>query len=699
MFKKKTIPELFFFSSISIIFTLIVFFGGLWIMMEYKRFSNESDQMEKDYIFQQKLTIRNEVMKVIEHIEQAKTQKKEEIKSHIRTKVYDAWIIVSHLYETFKDIKPPDEVKKIIREALRKASFNAHKGYYFILSFDGKIQLLTTHPDQEGQIALDWMNVEGQSIIKDMIRIVGRDGEGFYRYDWSKPGSQGVEYPKIVYLKCFKPYDWIIGAGIYLDDVEAALQEEILEKVRKIRFGKDGYVFVFRFDGVYLSHFHEKYVGKNMMWVRDPNGVPINEKLYEISRRKNGGYLEYVWNKPSLKHEIRKITYAKSVEEWGWVVGAGVYIDDIEAAIQKKLHEYNNMVFRQIGIIILLLLLFFIFSVLIAKFFSKNIKKGTFLFTDFFQKAAKSYEHIDENQMMFYEFKILARYANVMVDHRKQADDTIRKAKEDLEDRVHERTRELWEANESLRKEIKERKLAEEALSSSREKLLKEHTQRVMLSKRLLELLEKDRHNTAMEVHDHIGQNLTSLKINLELLQKELSSNDIKTHFQIQKAIEQVSQIIKDARNVSHSLRPSLLDTLGLLPTLRQFFEDIEHQSNIKIHFYHQNITKSLEKDKELSIYRIVQESFNNIIKHAGAQTVYVNLMGKDHCISLSIEDDGLGFDPENIVRVGKNSMGLMFMRERVIQLNGDFQIESKKGKGTLILIDIPLKNIPVPSE
>ena len=237
------------------------------------------------------------------------------------------------------------------------------------------------------------------------------------------------------------------------------------------------------------------------------------------------------------------------------------------------------------------------------------------------------------------------------------------------------------------------RKEAEEEIRQANEKQMIAHNQRKILSKRLIDLLEKDRRQIAMELHDHIGQSLTSLKINLEMLRSHTNPNEITLISQICRAEEKAIQILKDVKDVSHGLRPPVLDTLGLVSSLRELFNQVLQQMDMDIHFFNQGIPKRIGEEKELAIYRIAQEALSNIMKYAHAKTVYVNLVKTDGHISLSIEDDGVGFDKEEIATAtnGKGSLGLLIMQERAKQLDGEFTLESRKGHGTHVLVEIPI--------
>ena len=233
----------------------------------------------------------------------------------------------------------------------------------------------------------------------------------------------------------------------------------------------------------------------------------------------------------------------------------------------------------------------------------------------------------------------------------------------------------------------------EDDLKRANQELLKEHEQRKILSKRLIDLLERDRDQVAMELHDNIGQILTSLKINIEVIQGQLSPDYSEFASRIKASKERAVQALTDIKNISRGLKPSILDSLGLISSLRELFNEIERDTGIGIRFFSAKVPDRFEKEKELAIYRITQEALNNIVKYAHAGTVFINLVGKDDSISLTIEDNGVGFDLEKTMKIatGKGPFGLLIMRERAIQLQGEFSIESDIGKGTHLLVEIPI--------
>lgn len=242
-------------------------------------------------------------------------------------------------------------------------------------------------------------------------------------------------------------------------------------------------------------------------------------------------------------------------------------------------------------------------------------------------------------------------------------------------------------------RDITDRKQAEENLKRSNKELRKEQGRRKLLSKRLIELLEKDRHQIAMELHDQIGQTLTSLKIELEMILSNLKLPEAVLEDKIRSMENKVIQAIRDTKHISQGLRPSILDNLGLVPSLRELFDDIEKEGHIKIHFFFRNVSRRFNKEIEIAVYRIMQEAMTNIINHSRAKEVHVNLIKKAKIISLSMEDNGVGFELAEVMKYQKERapLGLLIMEERTIQLGGEFHIQSRIGRGTHLLVEIPL--------
>ncbi len=253
----------------------------------------------------------------------------------------------------------------------------------------------------------------------------------------------------------------------------------------------------------------------------------------------------------------------------------------------------------------------------------------------------------------------------------------------------------IFNGTYGVARDISIHKQNEQKLMLFNEKLEKAYQEKQFLSGHLIGLLERERKQFAMDLHDDIGQIIACLKMDCEVALGKAKKIDKDLAKNITLIKDRTVNLMNDVENFSCWLRPSILDKLGLIPSLKSLFKDVKKRLDIKIHFYSSNVPKKLDEEKEVACFRIIQESLNNVIKHSLAKEVYVNLIkNKDtSSISLSVEDDGVGFELD---KTGKRSrqkkqLGLLIMKERAFQLGGDFFVESRIGKGTHIYAEIQL--------
>jgi signal transduction histidine kinase len=250
-----------------------------------------------------------------------------------------------------------------------------------------------------------------------------------------------------------------------------------------------------------------------------------------------------------------------------------------------------------------------------------------------------------------------------------------------LENRVLERTRELAEANESLLEQINERQSAER--------------QRIHLLQRIVTTQEVERRRIALDIHDHLGQRLTALRLKIASL-SELCSDDEQLRTRATR-LQQIAELLdSEVSFLTWQLRPAALDELGLAAALETFVREWSRHFNKPAEFHVEGIRDiRLSSDAETHIYRITQEALNNISKHAEADSVSVLLERVGELLILIVEDDGVGFEPEYLERrsADKHGMGLPGMKERAELIGGQIEIESARGSGTTIYLRMPIGN------
>jgi signal transduction histidine kinase len=231
-----------------------------------------------------------------------------------------------------------------------------------------------------------------------------------------------------------------------------------------------------------------------------------------------------------------------------------------------------------------------------------------------------------------------------------------------------------------------------EVQQEKREKL-KDLRTREAFPKHLLGLLENERRHLAMELHDEIGQTLTTLKMEAEMLIDEAGVSDSLAQ-RLKGLAQKLTAAIEQVRSISYGLRPSNLETLGLKPALQLLLDDLNKSGQIQIKDFFKGLENRLHADLELAVYRIVQEAMTNVFRHSRAANVFLNVIRGADKVSIVVEDDGVGFDfkatRHNLE--GTRGLGLLTMEERAEQFNGKIWIDSREGHGTSISVEIPLK-------
>lgn len=212
--------------------------------------------------------------------------------------------------------------------------------------------------------------------------------------------------------------------------------------------------------------------------------------------------------------------------------------------------------------------------------------------------------------------------------------------------------------------------------------------QRNIAMQAIIETEENERNRIAQDLHDSVSQTMSAAKFSLTIIGGELPFVNDKQRKQFEKAIGLVDNGFKEVRTISHNMMPWALHKTGLAKVVKQFIENISTGAII-INFFSRGFEEPFDGKTEIILYRVLQECVNNVMKHAEASLVDISLIRDTDSISLTIEDNGKGFDSsQGQVYMG---MGLNNLRSRVNFLNGKFELDSQPGKGTLVSIYIPI--------
>ncbi|MCK6261802.1 cache domain-containing protein [Vibrio sp. ZSDE26] len=374
---------------------------------------------------------------------------------------------------------------------------------------------------------------------------------------------------------------------------ENEAKAEVKAILTRMRYGSDGYFFAYDQGGVNLVHpIQPQLIGQNLLHIQDSDGDYLIESLL-AKAKSGGGFHQYLWQKPSTGEIVPKLSYAAWLDKWDWMIGTGLYIEDIT----------NEVSAMQLAV-------------------STNIE------TTFFSVIV-----------------ILAVTVAVIIVL-------------------------------TLAINLREHRLAD--------KNLKE------LSYQTVMFQEDEKKHLARELHDGINQLLVSSKCHLELLGHKLQDDSLKVH--VEKSQDSLVSAIYEVRHISHQLRPSALDDIGLEAALSALLKDFQSHSGIEIDTLFDTQKGKLKSEAATTLYRVTQESLNNLQKHAQATKVTVVLQQMGNMLQLMVRDDGVGFVVNDVLK--KRGIGLRNMRERVEFLGGDLELMSEPGFGTEIIVLLNLDGL-----
>lgn len=375
------------------------------------------------------------------------------------------------------------------------------------------------------------------------------------------------------------------------DQIDDALaQAEVKRILGSLRYDEDGYFFVYEMSGVNLVHpTIPEFVGKDLWSYQDRSGNFLIQGLINAAQA-GGGFYRYVWEKPPLMRLEDKLSYAVAIDRWDWMMGTGLYLDDIYEELEKTEATMNRNIQGSFFIVVLVAVITVVIVILLG----------------------------------------------VVIN-------------------------------------LHEHKLADTRLNS--------------LAQRFMRLQVNERRGFSRELHDGINQSLVSCKFRIELAGNKLRRND--DHQVVQeellKASDLISQTINEVRQISHNLRPTLLDDLGLDTAIRSLIDQFTERTGITVD-YRFHIVDEVADEVEISIYRLTQETLTNIEKHAEASHVRLVLLKKAQKIEFECRDNGKG-----IAENPEPGIGFINMRERLELLGGDFHIASQKGQGTWVYAAFPV--------
>jgi signal transduction histidine kinase len=214
-----------------------------------------------------------------------------------------------------------------------------------------------------------------------------------------------------------------------------------------------------------------------------------------------------------------------------------------------------------------------------------------------------------------------------------------------------------------------------------------------LISRSVVRVQEGERGRISRELHDEVGQALTALKMQIELAEQIAVRERSAVSSRLAEVRELADRTLQEVRQISHLLRPQMLDELGLVPTLQWLVRTFRQRTGVEVELAHEGLEDPLDAEVGTLVFRVVQEALTNIARHARATSAQVRLRRTESTLSLLVEDRGVGFDAERVLEAEEDrGFGIRGMRDRVRLFGGRFTLRSSPGKGSSVEVEVPLE-------
>lgn len=263
--------------------------------------------------------------------------------------------------------------------------------YLWINDMDVKMVMHPMKPSLNGKDLSGLTDPSGKKLFLEFVKVCREQGSGTVDYLWPKPGEE-KPVAKLSYVKLFEPWGWVIGTGVYLQTTEERYKVDAKQAISQLRYG-DGnkdYFWINDLQPQMIMHPVKPGLnGNDLSGVKDPEGKPLFIEMVEVAKDKGAGYVEYQWPKPGHDKPVPKLSYVKLFEAWGWIVGTGIYLDDVEAAVLKREEEISSAIATQRNRLLLIsaLMLFgvAVMVTLVSSRITKSITNASVMLEDIAQ--------------------------------------------------------------------------------------------------------------------------------------------------------------------------------------------------------------------------------------------------------------------------------------------------------------------------
>lgn len=449
----------------SLVFSLLtaVLIGGFWVFQESRQAENWAAYIRQDFLEEQRALLRERVFRVLQAIDLQRRVASEKAGEALEARVNAAWYAMAGIHQRFQGMEPAPLIRQRMTETVLQWPLDSEVSHWFLVDRAGRCVIWDGHPEMAGRDLSAAANGAGKRAMERLLDagdaepilfrgplpVPESDSESGPASDpdpdtGPESDSGGMEMAEAIVSARRAPGrgptgEWILCAALLLSDLDVQSRRNALEYAADVRYGDQGYIFVDTLEGVSLVFDGRVLPAPVDNWeLADPDGKKILQLQREAALQPGGGFFRYRFPKLGGTEPAPKLSYAAALPEWNWMIGTGVYLDEIEPVIARETAEVRRELRFQFagmlgGVLVLILMI-----ALLARFISRRVEQSFSAFSRFLEDAEKSGPEtmaavIHPEDVYFQEFTVLAERANAMVRSRNAALSALRESRERLQ--------------------------------------------------------------------------------------------------------------------------------------------------------------------------------------------------------------------------------------------------------------------------
>lgn len=398
-----------------VVSSVVVILMGIYsISAEIIRSEQNSERLRKEVIQERKSHIKHQVDAAILTIDFVRNDVQNNLHHNIKQRVSDAYNRLIKIYNKHKGSMSDVQLKLMLLESIRYDRFFNDRGYYYIFDNKGYNRLSPMNPSNEGECIL-YNNYSNNTFpIVEILKTLKIKDSAFIDYYWQGHNRNDKnKYKKTALVRKLPFYNWVLGTGDYVLDIEKEAKEKAIQKLKMIRYDEFGYIFVNTYGGkAVIINSKTLKRGDDISDIEDPDGVRIFDEELKQAAKVEGGYISYKWYEPSLNRYKDNISFIKGVDDWQWIVGAFTDVSLLDNLIEENKDILYIDLYKRTALI-----LFFLFVIIAVVYYISNSLKQKIdnafngIYVEF-KQAVRSKRLIDVSMFSFNESIALVEQTN-----------------------------------------------------------------------------------------------------------------------------------------------------------------------------------------------------------------------------------------------------------------------------------------------